>query len=351
MKKIAGILILLVTISGQLFAGDYSYVYIEGDKQTPFYVKLEGEMMPRLGKNYCILPDLDAGIIHVQILFQQNAYPEQDFVVRVPESGERGFVLQKVNDRQFALQDLKTKKYLVAGNKDDDAMGDTVNPNTEPDTPVADEAAATANSELIPAFEPKKKNKNKADDIGDDDTRFINNVALNTEKNKEAALPDFTPSENHPVNKVADSRPEKKHKEKPVGRPFKGIVVTDDDAGTDTTVFADAGNDVAGNDIAIPNSDCPEAMSNNNFEDIAIKYLDRQDDDSKLRYMTKTGIKYCYSTEQVRILAKNMDSQSARYELVTALYHRVVDQSNYSKLQDLFNSSYLRGKFMETLSQ
>ena len=63
-----------------LFAGDYSYIFIQGDKQTPFYVKLEGQMMPRLGKNYCILSNLDEGTIHLEILFQQNVYPLQKYM-------------------------------------------------------------------------------------------------------------------------------------------------------------------------------------------------------------------------------------------------------------------------------
>ena len=95
----------------QAAAQSFSYVYIQGDKETPFYVKLEGKMMPRYGKNYCILSELSGGTIHIEVLFQQHAYPPQKFTIKVPENGYRGFLLNKQGD-SFALYDLQQKKYM-----------------------------------------------------------------------------------------------------------------------------------------------------------------------------------------------------------------------------------------------
>src|SRR5689334_14604448 len=117
MKYIWSLLAGLVLSAQVAKAGNYAYVYIEGDKQTPFYVKLEGQMLPRLGKNYCLIPNLAAGVTNIEILFQQNAYPAQKFAINIPDGGNRGFVLQKVNDRQFALYDLTQGNYIVSGNK------------------------------------------------------------------------------------------------------------------------------------------------------------------------------------------------------------------------------------------
>jgi len=93
-------------------AQPFSYVYIQGDKDTPFYVKMEGKMMPRYGKNYCILSELSPGPIHIEILFQQNILPAQKFTVNVPENGYRGLLLDK-KDNAFVLYDLVQKKYLA----------------------------------------------------------------------------------------------------------------------------------------------------------------------------------------------------------------------------------------------
>ena len=109
--KTVFILIIFLVLFASTGAQPFSYVYIQGDKETPFYVKLEGKMMPRYGKNYCILSELSPGPIHIEILFQQRVFPAQKFTINVPENGYRGFVLNK-QEHGFVLYDLQQKKYL-----------------------------------------------------------------------------------------------------------------------------------------------------------------------------------------------------------------------------------------------
>ena len=87
-----------------------SYIYIQGDKETPFYVKMEGKMQPRYGKNHCIIAELAPGTVDVEVLFQQNIYPAEKFRIEVPENGI-GLLLNK-RDNGYVLYDLQTKKYL-----------------------------------------------------------------------------------------------------------------------------------------------------------------------------------------------------------------------------------------------
>lgn len=100
-------------------AGDFSYVYIQGDKETPFYVKLDDIMLPRYGKNYYIIPQLAPGTINIQILFQQNKYPPHTFTIKVPENGFRGFLLTKKSGA-YTLFDIQQNFYLNSGNTLDD---------------------------------------------------------------------------------------------------------------------------------------------------------------------------------------------------------------------------------------
>jgi hypothetical protein len=101
----------MAVLSSTAISQPFSYIYIQGDKETPFYVKREGQMEPRYGKNHCIIPELNAGPIHIEILFQQRVLPGQKFVIDVPENGYRGFLLTK-QDKGFALYDLQKKDYL-----------------------------------------------------------------------------------------------------------------------------------------------------------------------------------------------------------------------------------------------
>ena len=100
-----------------VFAQPVSYLYIQGDKTTPFYVKLHGRMLPRYGKNYCIISELSPGPVEIEILFQQNAYPSEKFTLIVPENGSRGFLLSK-KEGEFDLYDLQQKKYLKPGKEE-----------------------------------------------------------------------------------------------------------------------------------------------------------------------------------------------------------------------------------------
>jgi len=354
-----------------LFAGDYSYIFIQGDKQTPFYVKLEGQMMPRLGKNYCILPNLDAGTIHLEILFQQNAYPPQKFTVKVPAASGRGLVLQQINDQQFALYDLQTKRHLVAGNKEEDDELDMAVAEDDQkalawgNTTAEDVKSVTTQEPELPEFNSKKQaRKKQAKKESSEDGRFINDIELNRD-----AVPDFdaraaamagkagaaTAGENVPEEEVRPAKRKNKARQ-PV------VVDEDDSLYEGSTVFSDEAaaikKDVqettkgeSASDTGIPNSDCPSAMSNDAFEDFAIRLMEKSDDDAQLKYLRKTLARNCYTTEQVRILAKNMETQSARFEIVKLLYPRVVDQGNYGVLESLFNTSYLKNKFKEIITQ
>lgn len=105
------ILFCVVASNNKAGAQPFSYIYIQGDKEIPFYVKMEGEMMPRYGKNYYILAELTPGKKNIEILFQQRAYPSRKFTIDVPENGYRGFLIDR-HDSVVALYDLQHKNYI-----------------------------------------------------------------------------------------------------------------------------------------------------------------------------------------------------------------------------------------------
>lgn len=353
MKYIATLLasfFLLVQIS---FAKSYSYIYIEGDKQTPFYVKLEGQMLPRLGKNYCIIPNLDAGITNIEILFQQNKYPTQKFVVKVPVESSRGFVLQKVNDQQFALYDMQQGIYLVSGNTAEDDQVPA--PGRAEEVPVTDIPQVTQNSAIdqsgdLPVFAAEKKAKKKKavkpapeetpkEAVREND-RFIADMELNADGTPKVAgtepIPEFGGEK-----PVAKKKPGKKPRNENAEEVSLAAI---NDESTDKTVQAKSG------DQGLPNTDCKSPMSSEDFENFALKILDKTDDDARLKALNRNKGKLCFTTEQVRIIANNLDTQSGRYEVARILYSQTSDQDNYPKLESLFKTNYLKGKFREIIN-
>ncbi len=326
MRYISLILFLLGTVIAAQ-AQTYSYVYIQGDKQTPFYVKLEGDMLPRYGKNYCIIPRLEAGVINIDILFQQNAYPAQHFVIKVPENGSRGFYLTLKNN-EFSLYDLQQQFYLHAGNTaEDDHAPDNNTAGVSPaTTPVAVPVQSPVRTENKPAEQP-----------------------VTTPVDTPKAIPQ--PAKSEPAvpgqpKFIEDIQLDNDHTVKPVARPDNTAKAPDT---TIVPVKTEPETIVSDTTKAVPNSDCPQPVADEQFELIYKKALQENEEESRLSYLNGQ-LDNCYSTAQAGILAKSMDTDAARYTFLKKVYPRVTDQSKFVTLQELMATDVWRRQFMEIVN-
>lgn len=332
-----------------LFAQDYATIYIEGDGVTPFYVKVEGVMQERLAKDYFIIPNLDAGYTNIEILFQQNIYPPQKFLIAIPNSGTRGFALKKINERKFSLYDLQQKRLIAADNKKvDDWVLEDANgfANQQAEQQVPRNTATSKPIEELPKFEPGRvkkapkevKKTTVAVEEAEQQPVFISGIELN--KNEQTAGRN---QQKEKAQVATKRRVSGNTKEDIKELPYFKL----DENGN--LIQPEKSNKVRTDLPAIPNTDCPDAMSNDKFEMLAIQFLDQQDDDSKLKFL-RSKKNHCFSTEQVRILGKNMDTQSGRFEAVKSMYIQTSDQENFGKLEELFNTDFLKSKFRELSS-
>jgi hypothetical protein len=290
-KKILLALLPVLFCVQALAQNQFSYVYIQGDKQTPFYVKLEDQMQPRYGKDYSIISQLAPGIINIEILFQQNAYPTQKFTIKVPENGYRGFLLTHRNDA-FALYDIQQQFYLPAGNKAEDDHAPANIPNY-----VNTEDAAVTN-DAGNAKEPDEKKDTVVKKSNE--PQFIENIELNNEK---TILNDKLDNDNDLSN-----------------------------------------NKSAKYKNSIPNSDCPEPVSNEDFTDIYERML-KHGDKTRLKYLLDK-LDRCYTTAQIRVLTKGLGNDPERYQFLKQAYPRVTDQSNFPLLESLLSTQEWKGYFL-----
>lgn len=96
-------------IATGLAAQDASYfVYIQHEKQQPFYVKLDGKLLSSSVKGYVILPKMEAGKVPVTIGFPKGEAPEQQFTIRLAGNRDYGYLLKNSGDQEWALYDLQT---------------------------------------------------------------------------------------------------------------------------------------------------------------------------------------------------------------------------------------------------
>lgn len=286
------VLAVLLSIPGLKAAADqFSYIYIQGDKQTPFYVKFEDEMLPRYGKNYCIIPELTPGPIHIQILFQQNVYPAQKFTILVPEGGSRGFLLTRKGE-SFSLYDIDQQFYLRDGNSESDdripeynnlqineIQNSTTVENQEQTQPEATNlAASTPTATTTPATTNQPGNTSPA--------------FMDMELNNTRVLESDTPPKSD--------------------EDFKGKV-------------------------AIVNSDCPHAVDNDLFDAI-YKKAESKPESARLKYLLDKTSDNCFTTNQVRILTGTLENDPERYTFLKKAYSRVTDQSVFPGLENLLSS-------------
>lgn len=303
MRKILFYACLLMLGSVAAYAQDFSYIYIQGDKKTPIYVKVEGKMAPRYGKHYAIIPQLAPGPTHLTILFQQNAYPAQDFTVMVPEQSSRSFVLTET-DGKFSLYDLDQRFFLRAGNniEEDDPKGAPAalakdettaqifpEPARQPEMPPSEKAPQAA-----PAPAKPKQNQNR-------DPQFLDGVTLNR------AEP-LTPQNSVP-----------------------GSAAT------------------ASDEPLLRNSDCPEPMSDADFQKLYRQMLAKTNDEDRTAYLMNQSDK-CFATWQLRTAVNTLQLDAARFSVVNKLYPRVSDQQNFPLLDDLFREAAWQQAFQKLIN-
>ncbi len=295
-----GIIIFLLLISCMLKVetssanGEFSYVYIQGDKNIPFYVKLDDIMLPRYGKNYFIIPKLVSGTIDIQILFQQNKYPPHNFTIKVPSNGFRGFILMNKSGT-FTLYDIHQKFYLQHNNSvEDDNAPETKGYVYKP--------ANITTQTTVPT--------NVTAGTSNNTPKFLENIELNKSNSTEAETIEKTPEKPIAVNA------EKK---------------------VDKTVRVEY------NRTSVVNSDCPQAISEDDFGDLVDK-VQNKNESVRLKYLL-SKMDDCYTSNQAGRLARILTNDPERYTFLKRIYPRVTNQNAFVALEDLLSTNEWKSYF------
>ena len=308
-------MLLLCAFMAHAGDGNFSYLYIQGDKQTPFYVKLEEGMQPRFGKNYCIIPQLAPGPAHIEILFQQNVFPAQQFTIQIPEGGSRGFLLVK-SETGFSLYDLQQGFYLQPGNKVEDDHVPVI---------AANPASATEPARLA-------------------DTTIHSSTINEQQAQRQQVIEKPAPAPKKTVRKKPN--PVVQNPEPADGKP---VFIRDMELSKGNT--KDAGDLSAANPDnpasalpAITNTDCPTPISSAEFGKIFTAMSGFTADEDKLEYLGGQ-MNLCYETWQARTLAGKLSGDVARFTLLKKIYPRITDQAAFPLLDDLLTNDTWKAEF------
>lgn len=320
-NHLAGLLLLaLMLLAAPVQAQGFSYIYIQGDKKTPIYTRVEGVMMPRYGKNYALLSRLAPGPLAVEVLFQQNEFPPLTFNIMVPESGKRAFVLNNKGG-EFSLYDVEQNFYLKAGNDISEDHLPTVLNNTQ----LADSKPVT----VLPDAEAPQKQEPAIPPVV-----------------KEVVAPEEVPEIPVAVQPVP-TPPTPEVKDTPVpaetGKPkfIEDITFNNDPAAVSTTT----GSSTAGETAAVINSDCTGPMAVPAFLRLKNNISSKKGEDERLGIL-KTGIRQnCFSTEQAEMLVGNLETDLAKLSALKDLYPKITDQSEFVKLESMLSEEDSKSYF------
>lgn len=350
-----------------LHAQDWSYVYIQGDKQTPFYVKLEGEMLPRYSKNYYIIPELGPGPVNLQILYQQNEYPPQTYQILVPKNSHRGFMLAK-NNNAYALYDIQQKFFLTPGGMDhlpenlaataisateqgaqtsgnDPGFLNDVVLDNEHTAPTATEAGVNiatepAVEEQVTQSAPEPVMPATETDASIETTNAAEEEPLNNVPVAETAPENEPPQQNlNEPPAEAENPQEAATYEEETPAPEVSEPVNTVSVPTPRTVAPaaapqlDFGSSSPAQKAHI-NENCPEPTDAVAFDKMYQSVRGKEDDDSKIDYLLKLAKSNCFTTRQVYFLTKELGPESMRYSFLKKVYGHVTDQDNFKKLED-----------------
>lgn len=270
-------------------------------------------MLPRYGKNYNIIPQLAPGVINIQVLFQQNAYPAQKFTIQVPESGFRGFLLMKKGEA-FALYDIHQQFYLQPGNKAEDDKAPLSNTADAfvYKTPLSD------NTGQVAANKPSVTGRRESSG-----PNFMGNVELNRERTVQTNTTPIVREQPVQEEEISYNSGNQSTNEM-VDEPATGMGM-------------------------VTNSDCPNAIGDSDFEDLYNKVADKSEK-LKLKYLL-SKMDDCYTSNQARILTEALSNDPEKYTFLKRVYPRITDQYNFPAHENLLSTQEWKSYFRLILSK
>lgn len=325
-KSILSLLLVFALCSNSTIAGaqGFSYVYIQGDKKTPIYVKVEGEMLPRYGKNYALISRLAPGPLNIDILFQQNEHPPMHFTVLVPENGKRAFMVNK-KEGAFCLYDLEQNFYL------------------RPDNDIADDhlPSVIANADLLgtaTAKEPELTEAEKEPETAPARPKTPKASPATAKKTiaKKVLVPKPQPATAQPK----DSSP----------KFIDNITLNNDKSGGSQATQTASTDNIAASEQPIPNSDCRSVIPVGTFRRLMITINARKTEDEKLGTFLEAVSQYCFTTDMTAEVVGKLSTDAARFSALKKVYPKTTDQARFATLEQLLSDAEWKEYFRDMVT-
>ena len=332
------------------------YFFIEADKQQPFYVRYEGQLVSSSAIGFLLVPKVTSEKFVLTIGFPRNQYPEQHFELTEMDR-DRGFQLKDFGEKGWGLFDRVSLAIIMpqAATAADKALVPTKKSNNG----FADVLAeVTGDSTLIPA-KPMPKPAVQPSAV------TVEKPAAAIEA-QPATAPVAKPSAATVVQPppAVQSNPATQQEKKPV---ITSIVVQEDDkvrqmmfveersAGVRDTIRVEIAKKVLTQEpsqktvattaltqepsqktvTTIPVCDRPFADVKD-FRNLQRRILGLSDLKEQITVVVKALNEKCYSSRQVMDLGWLFTDERHRLSLFEAILGKVADPDQFGKLEAVF---------------
>lgn len=375
------------SISFLLRSQQNHFIYIQSDNHKPFYVKQDKKIYSSSATGYLIISKLRDGDYNFTIGFPKNEWPEQ-FITCTINKKDLGYSLKNFGDKGWGLFNLQTLEIVMAGNK----AGADIAKKEITDDPFNNMLSNAVNDPTIKEKKEAKKEEEKP--VQKEGSKIIEVPAV-VKKEEIKTLPSISlvlsntsidgtemiyvdrssgkadtirlfipvekiiiPKETEPVKeeiKKEDLKPIIKE-DPPKDKKFIDMEFPNPNSKTDSAKEEEQRKTAPVQviekpkpdgpvTITIPNSDCKNFATEEDFLKLRKKMAAADNDDDMISIAKKIFKSKCFTTEQVKNLSVLFLKDKGRYDFFDAAYPFVSDSNNFPSLETQLTDVYFINRF------
>ena len=304
MKK--SFLLFCVVLCTLIAQAQQAYVYLEPIKGIPCKVILNQKEITFMTKNYFLVTLDKEGEQNFEIVFGNNTYPKQTFIVDAAQGGAYGYKLAKTGEDKFYLLDLVNNGKIIETNT-------SVNIGLTTEDNIVHLFNPTANVSVIIPNDDKRKPKNRKQKQNAKEMNAIQSE-LSTAK-KEYGIVEVISSNSN------DTEPKSSNTTTPenINTKAKESVM----------------------------SKCSTFSTETEVNSFVEKLDQKNDDESKLILVKKRSFTGCLKSSQVYAIAQSFNTQYGRFSTVKFLKTQMDETESLIILEPLFKTESYKSKLRE----
>lgn len=302
MKK--SFLLFCVVLCTLIAQAQQAYIYLEPIKGIPCKVILNQKEVTFMTKNYFLVTLDKEGEQNLEIVFGNNTYPKQTFVVDATQGGAYGYKLAKTGEDKFYLLDLVNNGKIIETNT-------SVN------------IGLTTEDNIVHLYDPSVTTTV----ISEDKRKPKNRKQKQTEKEMNALQSELsTAKKEYGIVEVIRSNTNDTE-------PTRSNTTTPENINTKTKESVV--------------SRCSNFSSETDVNTFVEKLDQKNDDESKLILVKKRSFTGCLKSSQVYTIAQSFNTQYGRFSAVKFLKTQMDETESLIILEPLFKTESYKSKLRE----